>query len=76
MQVWNDRVVSDPEVCYGKPCIKGIRIMVTVILDSLAAGLTPEQIVEEYDSLSVEDVRAAIAYAADLAREEELIPLR
>ncbi len=73
---WQDRISVDPEICHGKPCIKGTRIMVSVVLDSLAEGLTPEEIVEEYPPLSVEDVRAAIAYAADLAREEELIPLR
>jgi len=49
--------------------------MVTVILDNLAEGLSPEEIVAEYPPLTVEDVQAAIAYAAELAREEELIPL-
>lgn len=50
--------------------------MVSVILDNLADGLTPEEIVKEYPPLTAEDVRAAIAYAAVLAREEELVPLR
>jgi uncharacterized protein (DUF433 family) len=50
--------------------------MVSVILDNLADGLTPEEIVEEYPPLTLPDVRAAIAYAAALTREEELIPLR
>ncbi len=70
-----ERIVIDPEVCHGKPCIRGTRIMVTVILDSLAEGMTPEEIVTEYSPLTLEDVRAAIAYAAMLAREEEAIPL-
>ena len=50
--------------------------MVSVVLDNLAEGLTPEEIVEEYPPLEVEDVRAAVAYAAELTREEELVPLR
>ena len=73
---WQERVSIDPHVCHGKPCIKGTRIMVSVILDNLADGLTPEEIVKEYPPLTAEDVRAAIAYAAALAREEELVPLR
>ncbi|HDN79784.1 MAG TPA: DUF433 domain-containing protein [Chloroflexi bacterium] len=70
-----DRIVIDPKICHGKPCIRGTRIMVTVILDNLAEGMTPEEIVAEYPPLTIEDVRAAIAYAAMLAREEEIIPL-
>lgn len=73
---WRDRIRSDPRVCHGQLCIAGTRIMVTVVLDNLAEGLTPEQIVAEYPSLSLGDVRAAISYAAALAREEELVPLR
>ncbi len=76
MKDWRERIQMDPQVCHGKPCIKGTRIMVSVILDSLAEGLTPEEVVQEYPSLTLEDVRAAIAYAAALAREEELVPLR
>ena len=69
------RISVDPDICHGKPCIRGTRIMVTVILDNLAEGLSPEEIVAEYPPLAIEDVQAAIAYAAVLAREEELIPL-
>lgn len=76
MQNWTERINSDPAVCHGKPCIKGTRIMVAVILDNLADGLTPEEIVGEYPPLALQDVHAAIAYAAALAREEELVPLR
>ncbi|MCS3919740.1 DUF433 domain-containing protein [Fervidibacter sacchari] len=72
---WRDRIVVDPKICHGKPCIKGTRIMVSVILDNLAEGLTPEEIVEEYPPLTLDDVKAAVAYAAELVREEELIPL-
>lgn len=76
MNDWQDRISISTNVCHGKPCIKGTRIMVSVILDNLAEGLTPEEIVKEYPPLMLEDVRAAIAYAAALAREEELVPLR
>jgi len=68
-------VHSNPDICHGKPCIRGTRIMVSVILDNLAEGLSAEEIVEEYPPLSLEDVQAAVAYAAALAREEEMVPL-
>jgi len=71
-----ERVSIDPEACHGKACIRGSRIMVSVILDNLAEGLTPEEIVAEYPPLTLQDVRAAVVYAAILAREEDLIPLR
>ena len=73
---WSDRISRDPTVCHGKPCIRGTRIMVSVVLDNLATGVTPDEIVAEYPPLTIADVRAAVAYAADLAREEELVPLR
>lgn len=63
------RVTVDPAVCAGKPCIRGTRIYIAVILDALAEGLTPEEIVDHYPSLTPDDVKAAVAYAADLARE-------
>jgi uncharacterized protein (DUF433 family) len=70
-----NRISVDPDICHGKPCIRGTRVMVTVILDNLAEGLPPEEIVAEYPPLVMEDVQAAIAYAAMLTREEEFIPL-
>lgn len=63
------RVTVDPAVCTGKPCIRGTRIYITVILDALAEGLTPEQIIDHYPSLTPDDIKAAVAYAAELARE-------
>ncbi len=63
------RVTVYPEVAGGKPCIRGTRIYIAIILDALAEGLTPEEIVDHYPSLVIEDVRAAEAYAAELARE-------
>ena len=71
-----ERISVDPRICHGKPCIKGTRIMASVILDNLAAGMTPEEIVAEYPPLAPEDIQTAILYAAELAREEKLIPLR
>ena len=76
MNNWNDRIVSLPQVCHGKSCIRGTRVLVSVVLDNLAAGLSPEEIATEYPPLTTEDVQAAMHYAADLAREEELVPLR
>ena len=76
MENWQERISIDSNVCHGKPCIKGTRIMVSVILDNLAEGLTTEEIVADYSPLVQEDVQAAIAYAATLMREEEILPLR
>jgi uncharacterized protein (DUF433 family) len=66
---WSEHIVVDPEICHGRACIRGTRIFVSVILDNLAAGESAERILESYPSLTIEAVRAAIAYAADLARE-------
>jgi len=66
---WQERISVDPQICHGKACIKGTRIMVSIILDNLAAGVSQEEILRSYPSLSPEDVQTAIAYAAELARE-------
>lgn len=66
---WRDHITSSPDVCHGRACFKGTRIMVSVVLDNLAAGLEPEAILESYPSLTREALKAAIAYAAELARE-------
>ncbi len=66
---WQDYITVDPNICHGKACIKDTRIMVSVILDNLAVGLTSEEIIDSYPSLSHESVQAAITYAAELARE-------
>ncbi len=70
MNNWQDQIDINPQVCHGKPCIKGTRIMVSVILDNLAEGLTLEEIVEEYPPLTLENVRGAIAqrYGCNIAR--------
>ena len=66
---WQDRISVDPLVSHGKACIKGTRIMVSVVLDNLAAGLSAKEIEKSYPSLTDADIQAAIAYAAELARE-------
>lgn len=66
---WPERVSVDPSICHGKACIRGTRIMVSVVLDNLAAGLTAAEIVESYPSLQSDDIAAAMAYAAEIARE-------
>jgi uncharacterized protein (DUF433 family) len=66
---WQDYITVDPAICHGRACIKGTRIMVSVVLDNLAAGLTPDEIVRSYPTLDYEAVQAAIAYAAELGRE-------
>ncbi len=66
---WRERITVDPLVCHGKACIKGTRIMVSVILDNLAESVTENEILKSYPSLKSEDIKAAIAYAAELSRE-------
>ena len=67
--IWQKLITVDPLVCHGKACIKGTRIMVSVVLDNLAAGLSYDDIINSYPSLSKDSVQAAIAYAAELAKE-------
>jgi uncharacterized protein (DUF433 family) len=71
-----DRIQVDQSICHGKACIRGTRIMVSVVLANLADGLTENEIRAEYPSLQTEDIQAALVYAADLAGEEDFMPLR
>ena len=74
--IWKDRIATDLFVCHGKACIKGTRIMVSVILDNLAVRVSEEEILRSYPTLTSEDILAAISYAAELARERIiLLPL-
>ena len=68
------RITIDPQVCGGKPCVKGTRIWVSLILDFLADGMREEDLLVEYPQLIHEDVLAAIAYGAEAARER-IIPV-
>lgn len=69
-----NRIVLDPAIHHGKPVIRGTRVPVTVIVGSLAGGMTFEEIQREYD-LSVDDIRAALKFVADLADQESFHPL-
>jgi uncharacterized protein (DUF433 family) len=69
---WKDRIISDPLVCHGKACIKGTRVMVSVILDNLAEGISEQEILKSYPSLTKDDIKAAISYAAELSREKSV----
>lgn len=69
MMDWRDRIAVDPQVCHGQACIKGTRIMVSVILENLAAGIPEEQILRSYPTLCREDVHAALFYASELSQE-------
>ncbi len=71
---WRQRIIADPMICHGKACIRGTRIMVSVILDNLAEGVSETEILKSYPSLKPEDIKAAIAYAAELTRER-LVPV-
>jgi uncharacterized protein (DUF433 family) len=72
---WRKRIAIDPRVCHGKPCIKGTRIMVSIILDYLRAGEPREEVLRQYPTLKSIDIDAALGYAAWLAHEEEVHPL-
>ena len=66
------RITIDPRVCAGKPCIRGTRIWVSLIVDNLAAGASDDEILSAYPSLAREDIRAALAYAAELTHDRYL----
>ncbi|MFZ5915767.1 MAG: DUF433 domain-containing protein [Chloroflexota bacterium] len=64
-----ERISIDPNICFGKPCIRGTRIWVSLLLDFLASGMSIEETLAEYPQLTVQDIRAAIAYGAEMSRE-------
>ena len=68
------RISIDPRVCFGKPCIRGTRIWVSLILDNLAEGISEKELLEDYPALTHEDILAAIAYGAEMSRER-YVPL-
>ena len=70
------RISVDPKICFGKPCIRGHRIWVSLVLDFLASGMTVQAIVKQYPGLEEADVLACIAYGAEMSRERYIeIPL-
>jgi uncharacterized protein (DUF433 family) len=66
---WREHITVDATVCHGKACIKGTRIMASVVLDNLAAGSSMEELLASYPSLTREGILAAMAYAAELSRD-------
>lgn len=68
------RISIDPNICFGKPCIRGTRIWVSLILDFLASGVTEEALLRDYPSLTHDDILAAIAYGAEVTRER-IVPV-
>ncbi len=72
---WKQHISTSPAICHGKPCIRGTRIMVSVVVDNIADGMSVEDIITNYPPLTADDVRAALHYAATLVREEEIVPL-
>ncbi len=69
MENWKERISVNPAVCHGKACIRGTRIMVSVVLDNVAASIPRTEILASYPALRSEDIDAALAYAAELVRE-------
>lgn len=74
-KLMNDRITSDPDICHGKPCIRGLRYPVETVLEWLAAGMTTEEILGDYPDLEQEDILAALSYAARLAQINRVDPL-
>jgi uncharacterized protein (DUF433 family) len=71
---WQDHIVASPDTLHGWPRFRGTRIPVSVVLDNLAAGASPEELFEDYPSLPKDAIAAALAYAADLARDR-IVPI-
>jgi uncharacterized protein (DUF433 family) len=69
MADWRERISTNPAVCHGKACIRDTRVFVSAILDNLAEGVPHEEILASYPSIREPDIQAALAYAAELARE-------
>lgn len=73
-ELWKSRVVADPAIHHGEPCIRGTRIPVAIIVGSVADGLSAAEVIEEYPQLTPDDIRAALKYAAEAVQHEVLIP--
>jgi uncharacterized protein (DUF433 family) len=70
-----ERITIDPAVCHGKPCIRGLRYPVETVLEWLASGMTPEDILTDYEDLQRGDIQAVLAYAARLSHVQRMLPL-
>ena len=72
---WKERIGMDPEVLRGKPVVRGTRIAVELVIDLLGQGWTTQQVLDEYDHLAPEDIRACLAYAGDVLKSEQVFLL-
>ena len=70
-----ERITTDPDICHGKPCIRGLRYPVEMILELLSSGMTIEEILSDYEDLEREDVLAALSFAARLSQVKRLVPV-
>ena len=69
------RITIDPTICHGKPCIRGLRYPVEMLLELLSSGMTPDEILADYEDLEREDLLAALAFAARLAQTRRFLPV-
>jgi len=69
---WQNYISSDPRICHGQVCVKGTRIPISVVLDNIAEGLTAEEIVKSYPSLTVEAIRACVLYASSVLKKKKI----
>ncbi len=67
-----DRITTDPSICHGQPCIRGLRYPVDMILELLSSGMTTQEILDDYDDLERDDVMAVLAFAARLSRVKRM----
>jgi uncharacterized protein (DUF433 family) len=72
---WRERISIDPDIHHGEPCIKGTRVPVSVIVGSIADGDTPPQIIDAWPQLTVDDIRAALKFAAEAVSNADFVPL-
>jgi uncharacterized protein (DUF433 family) len=70
-----ERITIDPEICHGKPCVRGLRYPVELILELLSSGMTSEQILADYEDLELDDILAVLAYAARLSQVKRIEPV-
>lgn len=69
---WQERITIDPEICHGKPCIRGLRYPVEFLLELLSAGMKPAEILADYEDLEAEDILAALAFATQLVQVKSI----
>lgn len=72
---WSKRITIDPEICHGKPCIRGLRYPVETILDLLSSGMTTDEVLADYEDLEKDDILAVLSFASHLSRLQRLDPV-